>query len=383
MADDNITLLQALQGGLFRPTDSMAGMGAQVVASSLPSLMNPYASAGSNLTTTLGGGILGGLLAGFARGDANDQNAELRPLMGQIMRAEPGQREKLLAGADAQTISRVSPLLQALEFDDFGRQNRITDSAKSKVGEFDALRSRQLGQRVDEGLINAGMNQGLALTGKGVTPFGDLQLKTPIELETARIAATEGAKNEAEILASGFNPKKETELNSLRKEFNALPEVKTYSIVEKVAGIVDKAISDPSAMSDLELVRYAILAIEPGMAVREGEQAAVTNSQSVPEALKGQWLRAMNGESSLSAPAREGIRNLMIRSFEGHKAQYDKTLAFYQNEATAKNLDPSRLSYIGSSPEADTILGKNQATVSSGGKNYRVDQATKTLIEVP
>jgi hypothetical protein len=161
----------------------------------------------------------------------------------------------------------------------------------------------------------------------------------------------------------------------IRKEFNALPEVKNYSIVQKGAGIMAKALKDPSAVADQELVRYAILMIEPGMAVREGEQRAVAMSQSIPAAWKGALAKALNGEAELGPEIRAGLRRLAGRAYEGHKVQYDKALSFYQGRAQDLGLDPAKLSYLGESPSVKEVMGSPIPDVPQG---YKLQQNKRT-----
>jgi hypothetical protein len=372
MADDNINLLQALQGGLYRPAESMAGIGAQTIAQSIPNLTNPYASDTSNMGTTLGAGLLAGLLAGYARQDAASQNAQLMPLMGQIMQAQPTERMALAAGNP-----RLSPLVQALAFDDYARKNKREDAVLTDVQKFQALNPLELQRRMDENFIDTSSDQGLVPTGRVENgrpvykTYDELGLKSPQDLKVDETLATEEAKLQAETNAYGFNPKREGELDKLRKEFSALPEVKNYSQVEKAASIINQAIQDPKAMSDLELTRYAILLIEPGMAVREGEQAAVSASQSIPDAYKGRISKALNGEAELGEEARQALLNLATRSYEGHKMQYDRALGFYRKEAESKLLDPDRISYMGEAREVDDVYKNSGSTIlAPDGQQY-------------
>lgn len=155
--------------------------------------------------------------------------------------------------------------------------------------------------------------------------------------------------------------------DALRKEFSALPEVKNFSIVEKSAGIIAKAIKDPSAVADQELTRYSILLIEPGMAVREGEQAAIAASQSIPDKWKGSLVKALNGEAQLGADAREGIKRLAIRAYEGHATPYKRALDFYRQRAQEKGIDPDSISYIGEPLEVGDVIGEPPATPAAPG----------------
>lgn len=70
-------LLDAIMGQQYKPTDNAYGIGAAGVVEALPYLNNPYASTGRNALYTLGGTLLGGILASYARREADTQNANL------------------------------------------------------------------------------------------------------------------------------------------------------------------------------------------------------------------------------------------------------------------------------------------------------------------
>ena len=368
MADPS-TLLQALQSSYYKPSEMSAGIASQAIAGGIPALYNPYASSGSNFGVTLGAGLLSGLLGGYARSVAQEENAAMTPLIGQILQAPASERSGL-----ASSNERLSPLVAALQFNDMERANKLQDAIQGKGIDlaYDPLIEQRKAQMMEPLELQKASKLKLqdAAAEQGIYTIGDQQLTAeevgildPIQLAAKKQQELAKTEAQSEIDAYGFNPKKEAEIDKLRKEFSALPEVKNFSIIEKTAGIVDKVLTDPNAVTDLELTRYAILAIEPGMAVREGEQAAVANSQSIPDALRGQWAKAMNGESSLDASAREGIKNLMIRAYEGHKQSYDRALGFFQKEAEAKNIEPGRISYIGESTPTDKLIESQAPTI--------------------
>lgn len=391
---DTTTLLQALQAGLERPTDTGYGIGAQVVASGIPAISNnPYASTGSNMAHAIGGSLLGGLLAGYARQSSAETNAELMPLMNQMLLAKTPEDRMAIANTSTNP-GRLSPLVQALAMEDYSSNRKVQDNINSKMVDFQynpqikaaeqkALIPLENQQKIDQGIGDLAMQQGYVVDNGNLVPVDNVGLKTPIELEAEKARAVANAKAEAEAEQYGFNPKREEEVDKLRKEFNALQQVKDFAQVEKSASVINEALDDPSAMSDLELVRYSILLIEPGMAVREGEQAAVLSSQSIPASIKGRINKTFNEGAELGPQAREALRNLAKRAYKGNKEQYDRTLGFYQNEATAKGIDPNRISYIGESKDLNQIFGQNENMITgTDGIQYRIDHATKQLIPV-
>jgi hypothetical protein len=97
------------------------------------------------------------------------------------------------------------------------------------------------------------------------------------------------------------------------------------------------------------------------MAVREGEQRAVAMSQSIPESWKGQMEKAMSGGAALGPEIREGLKRLAMRSYEGHKTQYDEAKNFYEQQAMRIGLDPSSISYMGESTPTEQVMGQGGA----------------------
>lgn len=84
MADE---LYNALAGISYDPYETGYGLSQQVLASSLPNLMNPYQSTGTNLGIALGGALLTGLLGYQARQSAAEQSLQANRLALQLMGA--------------------------------------------------------------------------------------------------------------------------------------------------------------------------------------------------------------------------------------------------------------------------------------------------------
>jgi hypothetical protein len=147
-------------------------------------------------------------------------------------------------------------------------------------------------------------------------------------------------------------------LDDVRKSFEDKPEVKTYSVALKAAEALSGALKDNRKTSDLELVRYAIQMIEPGLSVREGEQKAVEQSTSIPEALKGQMRGALGG-TELGPDVREGIKALASRALQSHTNAYNKTLNYYQTLAQERGQPSGKsISYLGAAPSVESVFGK-------------------------
>jgi len=169
-------------------------------------------------------------------------------------------------------------------------------------------------------------------------------------------------KQEAEV-------KKTEQVDALRKEFSALPEVKNYSLIDNAAKVVTQAVKDPSSVATQELVRRAVQLIEPGMAVREGEQAAIMASQSIPDRLKGELTRAFAGEGGLSEPTREGILRIAERAYSTQADRYKVTKDYYEGLAKERNLPSKAISYLGDAPTWKSITSKDTTTSKQDSLN--------------
>lgn len=162
----------------------------------------------------------------------------------------------------------------------------------------------------------------------------------------------------------------EQKIKGIQQAFVQNKDVQDYAQAQKTALAFSKALKDKGAMVDNELVRYSILMIEPGLAVREGEAAAIASSQSIPDAIKGELIKALGG-SKLSDQAREQLKRLGKRALESHKYNYDKALSAAQNEAKLSGVDPSRVSYLGESIDPNELFGTTK--VVGGNTYYQVE----------
>jgi hypothetical protein len=343
-------LFKALMDSQYGADENPYGIGATILGTAAPKLFNPYASAGTNAIYTLGSGLLAGLLGHFAKNQAAEENANLFKSARLFRTAEPEARDALIE--ENPRLATYGMMYQ--EQEDAMRQAAAAEKAKRDQDlQYEVLKAQQLApielqKELGTKLANAMAENNMLPIGPEGAPvnLSTMGLKSKGEIDAFNVGLKKAEEMRAEADALGYNPKKMDEATSLRKEFNALPEVQNYLNVEKSFNIINKAIQDPSAVSDLELTRHAILLIEPGMAVREGEQAAVMGSQSIPNEWKGKLEKSLKGEAALGPEVREGLRRLALRHFEGNKSQYDRARDFYSQRAKERNIDPGALSRI-------------------------------------
>lgn len=316
------SLASALGGLRITGAENPWGMGLMTLNQAAPALYNPYGSTGSNFGIAIGQGLLSALLGYQAKKQAVEESIQATNLASQLLKTPMTQQASFLNALKTQDVptnvmGRIADLAPIV------MQNELASQAAAKVKEQD----------FNQALMLKGIEQGLIPTGKeslfgGTDSGGD-----------------------------GFLTKtKADEYDKLRTQFNNLPEVKNYSLVKNAATVVGQAVRDPSAVATQELVRRAVQLIEPGMAVREGEQAAIASSQSIPDQWKGALQKAVNGTGGLEKDVREGILRIAQRSYEANASTYNDTQTFYQNLARERRLGDRPISYLGNAPTFDEVI---------------------------
>jgi hypothetical protein len=149
---------------------------------------------------------------------------------------------------------------------------------------------------------------------------------------TASIASV--AKSETDKDPSD---KKFTRANVLRDEFTAI--TKDYGTVKQSYDTIKTVASQPSAAGDLSLVFAYMKMLDPQSSVRESEQASASNAAGVPERIRTQWNKLVNGES-LSTAQRADFVNQAGNVLQSRQTQFDKTRNKYTTLAKRADLDP-------------------------------------------
>lgn len=162
--------------------------------------------------------------------------------------------------------------------------------------------------------------------------------------------------------------KQATQLGSLRDEFTKLPEVKAFVTSDIGFKSLQNAMKDPSATSDLELIRGAIQSIEPGMAVREGEAAAVEGSAAIPDQWKATIQKSLTGGTGLPPEVRDGILRIAARRYNEYATKFNGARNFYIGQAEKQQLDPTGISYLGEATLApdEMLYGGQQRQQAPG-----------------
>lgn len=127
---------------------------------------------------------------------------------------------------------------------------------------------------------------------------------------------TDARSRDANAISSG-NKLTEQE-TAMRKEFEGLPEVKSYKqAFPAYSGIVDAA-KRSTPMADINMVYGLAKLYDPNSVVREGEYATVANSPTIPERVKG-WAQYIGGGGKLT----DQVKRQILAEAQGRIGSYE------------------------------------------------------------
>lgn len=132
------------------------------------------------------------------------------------------------------------------------------------------------------------------------------------------------------------------QVESARKEFTGLPQVKSFADQTSAYGRVIKSAEDPSPAGDLALIFNYMKVLDPGSVVREGEFATAQNAGSIDERTRGIYNRIVSGER-LSESQRADFADRATRLYSGAEDQYRSIAEQYAGFATAAGLPPEQI----------------------------------------
>lgn len=135
---------------------------------------------------------------------------------------------------------------------------------------------------------------------------------------------------------------KATEAN-LRKEFNALPDVKNYRTVATQAAAVKRlAAAPPSANGDIAMVYAVMKSYDPTSVVRETEFATAQNASGVPDKIRNAYNKALNGQR-LNPKQRAEMARTVSSFADTYKQRFDTVANEYRSYASDYSGNPDRV----------------------------------------
>jgi hypothetical protein len=168
-------------------------------------------------------------------------------------------------------------------------------------------------------------------------------------------ATTAAATRDAAAIQRGFESEQ-----GLRKEFEALPEVKKYKqALPSYKGIED-AVKRNTTQSDINIVYGIAKLYDPDSVVREGEYATVASSPNIPERIKG-YAQYLAGGGRLTAQVKAEILAEAQSRMRAYETEFVGARTNFESIAKRTNVDPTRVFPSPVSPAIDpTAVGSKR-----------------------
>lgn len=126
-------------------------------------------------------------------------------------------------------------------------------------------------------------------------------------------------------------------IQDARKEFTALPQVKSFAEQTAAYSRIIKSVQDPSPAGDLALIFNYMKMLDPGSVVREGEFATAQNAGGVDDRVRSFYNRVLEG-TRLTPGQRDDFANRATRIYSGAQEGYEQIAKQYGSFATSAGL---------------------------------------------
>jgi hypothetical protein len=172
------------------------------------------------------------------------------------------------------------------------------------------------------------------------------------------------------------------DLSSLRKEFNALPDVKAFNEVDASFKKIESAATNDSPAGDLALITGFMKIIDPGSSVKEGEFANAQNAGGVPEKIQAQYNSIVNGERLAPSQRADFLRQAKALH-DVHRQRYEGQATRYRTLATRQGASPDDVVELPTRSAAPNNSGTITIRRKSDGstRSLPIEQAKKVLAD--
>lgn len=303
----------------------------------------------------------GGDLAGARRAALEGGDLDLAQQIGQLDKAQREQVQARIASAAPvlfqarqlpyeqrrQLIASAAPALQAGGWDaeaitGFDPTDQAIDGLVASTRTVDSL----LNERKDARDFayrreNDEANRGVTLRGQDIGN-ANAAASRAVSVRGQNMADAR-ARQSNMISAAGVGRNQIKGEADLRRQFDALPEVKDFKDVRNSwRQIGNLATGKPTAQNDIALIFSYMKMLDPGSVVREGEFAVAARAAGVPDHIVNIIGRAESGKL-----LNERQRTEMVRAasqvYQSRRESYNSAAGQYRGYAEDYGLDPSRV----------------------------------------
>lgn len=193
------------------------------------------------------------------------------------------------------------------------------------------------------GQLHAALKDRLGSQGYQVINEGDHVHVEPAQSGGRQIqAAPTAAQRDA---ASGTKPVASSkDVATLRKEFDQLPEVKTFKTMRASMQQIMALGNNPnaSATDDVALIFSYMKMLDPTSVVREGEFATAQNTGGIPDQIRNAYNKAISG-NRLNAEQRKSMVNSAAKVYYPVRENYNNVANQYHGYARDFGIDPNAI----------------------------------------
>lgn len=182
----------------------------------------------------------------------------------------------------------------------------------------------------------------------GVTPGTVMQQKPTGEMSVLQAPPSgfQGAPQQQSFIRGGPNdPAAGANLvaneGKLRDDY--AKEIQPYVIAREGLNKVIEAAKTGNPAGDIALVFGYMKTLDPGSTVREGEQAQVANSGTIPQTVTNIYNKLLTGAGSLSPAQRAQFADSAYRQFQVYEKTFQAANDRYSGLAQGYNFDPNRI----------------------------------------
>lgn len=127
----------------------------------------------------------------------------------------------------------------------------------------------------------------------------------------------------------------------ISKNFEGSPGMSRIAQIAPTIQSMQKSLTDPSAMADLDFVYGLAKILDPTSVVRESEAGMVIESQGIGPQLLGQLNKLMSGEQAMLPAIRNKLYGVAYRRAKELADQAEQERGHFSGVATANQFDPN------------------------------------------
>lgn len=146
-----------------------------------------------------------------------------------------------------------------------------------------------------------------------------------------------------DLTPQGTSGPKFERVTSLRKEISDLPEYKRFSTVVPLVKDMVRAANTPGTAGDVSMLYAFAKIMDPESVVREGEYNTLTKLQSLPEQVRGNLQKYINGEASLGPRIRQELMEAAQSRGEELKSSAEQRLGAFSTVIRDNKINPQHV----------------------------------------